>query len=126
MRRYTVQRRNLVSWAYIVAAFGLLMAIPMTARQTDEWKKYELNVENVHACAFTPDASRVAFLRWNSHLISEKPWKVVYTSHLAVWDFRTGKTEEKSEWDYTSNNAHDAFPTNPRYIEFTADGRRIV
>jgi WD40 repeat protein len=43
-----------------------------------------------------------------------------------VWDFRTGKTEEKSKWDYTSNNGHDPFPTNPRYIGFTADGRRII
>ncbi len=121
-----MQARNLVSWAYRVAAFGLLMAIPMTAKQKDDWKKYELNVENVHACAFTPDGAGVAFLYWNSHLISEKPWKVVYTSHLAVWDFRTGKTEEKSKWDYTSNDGHDPWPTNPRYIGFTADGRRLI
>lgn len=126
MRRYTVQARNLVSWVYRVAAFGLLMAIPMTAKQKDDWKKYELNVGNVHACAFTPDGAAVAFLYWNSHLISEKPWKVVYTSHLAVWDFRTGKTEEKSKWDYTSNDGHDPWPTTPRYIGFTADGRRLI
>jgi len=121
-----VQTRNLVSWAYIVAAFCFLMAIPMTAKQTDEWQKYELNVESVHAGAFTPDGMGVAFLYWDSHLISEKPWNVVYTSHLALWDFRTGKTEEKSKWDYTSNSGHDPWPTNPRYIRFTVNGRRLI
>ncbi len=121
-----MQARNLVSWAYRVAAFGLLMAIPMTAKQKDDWKKYELNVGNIHACEFTPDGQGVVFLYWNDHLLSGKPWKDVYSSHVAIWDFRTGKIDEKLNWDYTSNNQGDPWPAESRYIKYTADGRYLV
>lgn len=121
-----MQARNLASWAYIVTAFCFLMAIPMTAKQKDDWKSFGLGVENVHACAFTPDGRAVAFLHWNSHMISEKPWKVVYTSHLAVWHFNSGKVEEKLNWDYTSNNQSDAWPLDRRYLDYSLDGLHLV
>jgi WD40 repeat protein len=140
-----MQKLNLVLLAHLIPIFCLSVTMPARSNQEAGWATYKLPVNNVpwempvqglkgrswtsatvHACAFTPDGTAVAFLYWNSHMISEKPWKVVYTSHLAVWDFRTGKTEEKLQWDYTSNDGHDPWPTDPRHIGFTADGRRLV
>ncbi|MGA9041532.1 MAG: hypothetical protein WB421_13430 [Terriglobales bacterium] len=103
-----------------------MTAIPTTAKQRDDWKTYRLNVENIHACAFTPDSQGVAFLYWKDHLLSQKPWKDVYTSHLAVWHFDTGKIEEKLNWDYTSNDQGNPWPAESRYIAYTRDGRYLV
>lgn len=125
-REETVRKRNLILLAHLLAVLCLLGAMPVSAKQKLDWKTYRLSIENVHACAFAPDRHSVALLYWKDHLLSEKPWKDVYTTHLAVWDFKTGKVEEKLKWDYTSNDQRDPWPSQPRYMEYTADGRYLV
>jgi WD40 repeat protein len=138
-------RRNLILLISLGAGLYLLAVNPVSAKREAAWATFKLPVHDVpwgisvhglegkpwesasvRACAFTPDSRQIAFLYLTDNQVSEKPWKVVYTSHLALWDFRTGKTEEKLKWDYTSNDGHDPWPTNPRYIGFTADGSRLV
>ena len=97
-----------------------------TSQQETGWKAYKLDVENVRACAFTPHGQTVAFVYLTDHLLSEKPWHVTYTSHLALWNLETGNIEEKSKWEYTSTDQGDAWPSQPRYLEFTANGNYLV
>jgi WD40 repeat protein len=107
--------------------------MPASGKPKVDWKTYRLAAENVglrafavRACAFTPDSHSVVLLYFNDHLLSEKPWKDVYTTHLGVWDFKTGKVEEKRTWEYVSNNQGDDFPFQRRYMKYTADGRYLV
>jgi DNA-binding beta-propeller fold protein YncE len=102
------------------------MATPSNSKPTAAWKRYQLNVKNVYACAFTPDSHQVALYYWTSRLLSDKPWKAVYTSHVSVWSFETGKIEDKFKSQYTDTGSHDPWATDPRYMQFTADGRRLV
>jgi WD40 repeat protein len=145
VREETVRRRNFIILAYLLAVSFMLMARPASSKQEAGWTTYKLPVHdvpwgisihglegkpwasaNVRACAFTPDSKTVALFYLSDHLLSEKPWKDVYTSHLAVWDFRTGKVEEKLKWDYTSNNQGDPWSDQARYVRYTEDGRHLV
>lgn len=121
-----MHRRKLIQLAILGAISFLAMATPSNSEPTAAWKRYQLNVKNVYTCAFTPDSHQVAFYYWTSRLLSEKPWKAVYTSHVSVWDFGTGKIEEKFKSQYTDKGSHDPWATDPRYMQFTADGRRLV
>ena len=100
--------------------------MPADSKQEADWKTYKLDVENARACAFTPDGHGVALVYLTDHLLSEKPWNVTYTSHLVVWDFETGNVEEKLKWEYKSTEQGDSWPSQPRYIEYTANGRYLV
>jgi WD40 repeat protein len=120
-----VQVRKLIL-LYLLAVSCLLMATPTSSDQTSDWSAYHLDVGNVRACAFPPDSQAVAFLYWNDNLLSEKPWKDVYTTRLMVWSFKTGKVEQKLQWAYTSNNQGDPWPSQPRYMEYSADNRYLV
>src|SRR5579863_4753024 len=78
LRSYAMHANYLGSRGCVLVALCFFVAIPMNANQFGDWKTYELNVMNAHACAFTPDGVGVVVLNWESHLISEKPWQVVY------------------------------------------------
>jgi WD40 repeat protein len=140
-----MQKLNLILFAYLIPIFCLSVAMSANSNQEAGWATYKLQVNNVpwemsvqgldgrsrisanvRACGFTPDGQAVAFIYWKSHLLSEKPWKKVYSSYLAVWDFKTGKTEEKLKWDYTSNEKGDSWPTRLRYIQYTRGGKYLI
>lgn len=140
-----MQRANLTPFPHVIVVFCLSMAMLASTNQEARWATYklpannvpwELSVQglkgrpwisaNVRACAFTPDSQAVAFLYWKGQLISERPWKKVYTSHLAVWNFKTGKVEEKLNWDYASTDRGDSWPFQPRYVKYTQDERYLV
>lgn len=144
-RREKVQRQKRIHSTCLPAVFCLLMAIPVSAKQHPQWAAYKLPVHNVpwgttvsdadgkswasanvRACAFAPDGEAVVLLYLTDHQISEKPWKVVYTSHLAVWDFRTGKVEGKLHWNHTSNSQKDPWTDQSRYVRYTEDGRHLI
>jgi WD40 repeat protein len=144
-REETVWRRDLIFLVSLITGLYLLAVNPVNAKRETAWVTYKLPVHDVpwgvsvqglegkpwesasvRACAFTPDSRRVAFLYLTEHQLSETPWKVVYTSHLALWDFTTGKVEEKLNWDYTSNSQGDRWPSDRRYLSYTEDGLRLV
>jgi WD40 repeat protein len=132
--------------AFLLAVLDCLsVAMAVSAKQQPQWAAYKLPVHdvpwgisvhglegkawasaNVRACAFTPDSKAVALLYLTNHLLSEKPWRDFYTTHLAVWDFKTGKVEEKLKWDYTSNSQGDSWPLDRRYLDYTQDGQHLV
>lgn len=138
-------RRNLILLVSLISALYLLTVTSVNAKREAAWATHKLPVHDVpwglsvqglqgkpwesssvRACAFTPDSKAVALLYLTDHQISEKPWKVVYTSHLALWNFTTGKVEEKLNWDYTSNSQGDRWPSDRRYLGYTEDGLRLV
>lgn len=108
----------------VVSVF--LSTVAANSQQSTRWKAYTLDVERVRACAFTPDGHHVAFVYVTDRLLSEKPWHVTYTSHLALWDPKNGNIEEKSKWEYISTEQGNPWPTQPRYIEYTATGNYLV
>ena len=108
----------------VVSVF--LSGMAANSQQATGWKAYKLDVENVRACVFTPDGHSVAFVYLTDHLLSEKPWHVTYTSHLALWNLETGNVEEKSKWEYTSTEQGDPWPSQPRYAAYTANGNYLV
>ena len=141
----TMQKLNLILFAYLILIFCLSLTMSANSNQEAAWATYKLPVNNVpwemsiqglkgrswtsasvRASAFTPDGKAVVFLYWKDHLLSEKPWKTVYTSHLAVWDFKTGKVDEKLQWDFASSNQDDGWPLDRRYLNYTRDGLRLV
>jgi WD40 repeat protein len=124
-------RRRLMTRAEVMLGviFGVItcpVGIAMSAGPVPDWKTYYLGVGNVRACTFTPDSQTVAFLYLKNHQVPETPWKDVYTSSLAVWDFETGKTEEKLKWDYTGAGRGDSWYFQSRYIRYSSDGRYLV
>jgi WD40 repeat protein len=121
-----MRRPNLALFAIFVVASYKVMPMPANSKPKVDWKAYHLNVENVHACAFAPDSHSVALLYWKDHLLSETPWKDVYTTYLAVWDLKTGRVEEKLKWDYTSNSKRDPWPNQARYIRYSDEGHYLV
>ena len=114
----------LFNFMLVVSVF--LSGMAANSQQATGWKAYKLDVENVRACVFTPDGHSVAFVYLTDHLLSEKPWHVTYTSHLALWNLETGNVEEKSKWEYTSTEQGDPWPSQPRYAAYTANGNYLV
>jgi WD40 repeat protein len=122
-----MERTSPVFLVSIFVASLFLNAMPPNSRRATRWKTYNLVADgDVRACTFTPNGGRVALVYLTEHFLSEKPWNVIYTSHLAVWNFDTQNLEEKSKWEYTSTDQGDSWPIHPRYIEYSADGRYLV
>lgn len=119
-----MRRQKLIYSAYLLTVSCLVMAMP--AKSKPEWQTYRLNVKNVYACAFTPNDQAVAFVHLTDLVLSDNPWKAVYTAHLGVWDFTTGNIEEKFKWNYTDQGKHDPWSVDPRYLKFTTDGHRLI
>jgi hypothetical protein len=121
-----MHRLGLVAWVCTMVALSPLTAVPTMAQKRGDWKTYQWNVEGVDACAFTPDSEAVACLYWYDRVLSDSPWKAVYTAHLAIWDFRSGIVQEKLKWEYNSHIQGDRWLLVPKYLEYSRDGRRLA
>jgi WD40 repeat protein len=126
VREETVRRRNLILLVQMLAVLCLLGAMPVSAKQKVDWKTYRLDVGNVHGCAFTPDSRHIAFTYWTSQEFSEKPWRVTEIAHLALWNFETGKMEEKLKWSSPPLRQGESWPAEPISVQYTANGRYLI
>jgi WD40 repeat protein len=124
-REDTMQIGNFTSLAHVLAVSSLWTAMSASANQDGDWNSYRFR-RSAFACAFTPDSRSVVVLYGTARWISGKEFVIVDTTHLAAWDFKTGKVEDKRKWDYTTRGRGDHLQLQPRYMKYTADGRSLV
>lgn len=120
-----VKRENLTRLTHLLAVSCLWAAMPASAKENADWKTYRFDTKDTFACAFIPDSRYVAVL-YKSFRSTEQKFVRVYSIHLAAWDFKAGKVEEKRRWDSTLDIREEQSPLRPRYIEYTTDGRHLV
>lgn len=123
-----MHHRDRIFLGSLVAVF-LLLSTQTSAGGKLGWKVHKLGVDDVKACAFTPDGSEVAFVyltRYPPGLAKSANELYTYTIHLALWDFGTGGILEKRQWKYAEKNPQDPWAAEPIYITFVAGGRRLI
>ncbi|MHB8755675.1 MAG: WD40 repeat domain-containing protein [Candidatus Acidiferrales bacterium] len=124
-----MHHRDRIFLGNLVAAFLLLLPARAAAGGKLGWKVHKLSVDDVKACAFTPDGSEVAFVYLTHYppgLAKSASELYTYTIHLALWDFRTGRVVEKRQWKYAEKNPQDPWAAGPIYLRFTDGGRRLI
>lgn len=121
-----MRKPNFILLAHLLTAFCFLGVMPLNAKQKADWKTYHLDVENVHGCAFASDSRHIAFTYWTTHEFSETPWRITEMAHLALWDFETGKVEEKLKWSSPPLRQGEGWPAEPISVQYTADGRYLI